>query len=121
MNDMQEYFVHEFVEEYKAGHMSRRDMMRRILYITGGVASAASLLNLMGCGSNAAPASSAPAPASARPASSSRSSQASSVPASPARSAAARSSRAAAAGGSSAPASSAQGSTAGTSPLSIPA
>jgi carboxymethylenebutenolidase len=48
MNEFQEYFVHEFVEEYKQGHMSRRDMMRRVLFITGGAASTAALLSSMG-------------------------------------------------------------------------
>lgn len=48
MSSFQDYFVEEFVEEYKAGRMSRRDMMRRILFITGGVASAAALLTSMG-------------------------------------------------------------------------
>src|SRR5690242_18780123 len=48
MNQFQEYFVHEFVEEYRVGHMSRRDMMRRVLYITGGIASTATLLSSLG-------------------------------------------------------------------------
>ena len=48
MNDFQEYFVREFVEEYRIGHMSRRDMMQRVLYITGGVASTAALLSALG-------------------------------------------------------------------------
>lgn len=48
MNQFEEYFVREFVEEYRVGHMSRRDMMRRVLYITGGVASAAALLGGLG-------------------------------------------------------------------------
>jgi carboxymethylenebutenolidase len=48
MNQFQEYFVHEFVEEYRIGHMSRRDMMRRVLFITGGVASTATLLASLG-------------------------------------------------------------------------
>ncbi len=59
MNDFQNYLVHEFVEEYKEGLMSRRDMVRRILYITGGVASTAALLTSMGCG----PGAPAPTPA----------------------------------------------------------
>ena len=50
MNDFQEYFIHEFVTEYKQGHMSRRDMIRRVMYIMGGVASTATLLSAMGCG-----------------------------------------------------------------------
>ncbi|MBV9169829.1 MAG: dienelactone hydrolase family protein [Chloroflexi bacterium] len=48
MNQFQEYFVREFVEEYRIGHMSRRDMMRRVLFITGGVASTATLLASLG-------------------------------------------------------------------------
>ena len=52
MNEMQRYFVEEFVEEYHEGHMSRRDMMRRVLLITGGVASAATTLLALGCGSD---------------------------------------------------------------------
>lgn len=48
MNQFDEYFVREFVEEYRVGHMSRRDMMRRVLYIAGGVASTAALLESLG-------------------------------------------------------------------------
>lgn len=48
MNQFEEYFVREFVEEYRVGHMTRRDMARRVLYITGGVASTASLLASLG-------------------------------------------------------------------------
>jgi carboxymethylenebutenolidase len=48
MNEFQEYFIHEFVDAYKEGEMSRRDMMRRVLYLTGGVASTAALLSSMG-------------------------------------------------------------------------
>ncbi len=65
MNQFEEYFVREFVEEYRVGHMSRRDMMRRVLYITGGVASAATLLGSLGVPAiafaQAAPAPAAPA------------------------------------------------------------
>jgi carboxymethylenebutenolidase len=50
LNDLQEYFIHEFVEDYKDGLMSRRDMIRRVLYITGGVASTATILSALGCG-----------------------------------------------------------------------
>ena len=63
MNQFEEYFVREFVEEYRVGHMSRRDMMRRVLYITGGVASAAGLLGSLGVPTSAfAQATPAPAP-----------------------------------------------------------
>jgi carboxymethylenebutenolidase len=63
MNQFEEYFVHEFVEEYRVGHMTRRDMMRRILYITGGVASTAALLGSLGV-PRVAQAQTSPAPAS---------------------------------------------------------
>ena len=65
MNQFEEYFVREFVEEYRVGHMSRRDMMRRVLYISGGVASAAALLSSLGV-PTAALAQAAPAPANPR-------------------------------------------------------
>ncbi len=42
------YLIHEFVEDYRDGIMSRRDMIRRVIYITGGVASAATILTSMG-------------------------------------------------------------------------
>jgi len=64
VNELQKYFIWEFVEDYKDGFMSRRDMLKRVVYLTGGVASAASVLSLLGCGGSAAPASSA-APAAA--------------------------------------------------------
>jgi len=53
MNQFQEYFIHEFVEEYKAGHLPRRELIRKVLYIVGGVASTATLLNSLGCGPSA--------------------------------------------------------------------
>ena len=55
MNQLQEYLVREFVADYHDGLMSRRDMVRRVVYITGGVASAATLLSSLGCGPSAAP------------------------------------------------------------------
>jgi carboxymethylenebutenolidase len=39
--------------------MSRRDMVRRVMYITGGVASAATILSTLGCGPSAAPSATA--------------------------------------------------------------
>jgi carboxymethylenebutenolidase len=55
VNDLQEYLVREFVADYRDGLLSRRDMVRRVVYITGGVASAATLLTSLGCGPSAAP------------------------------------------------------------------
>ena len=69
MNQFEEYFVREFVEEYRIGHMTRRDMMRRVLYITGGVASTAALLESLGVPSVAL-AEPAQAPTAAQPATS---------------------------------------------------
>ena len=63
MNQFEEYFVHEFVEDYRVGHMSRRDMIRRVLYITGGVASTATLLGSLGVPKLAFAQSATPAPA----------------------------------------------------------
>jgi len=48
LRPFEEYLIREFVEDYKEGHMSRRDMLRRVIYITGGVASAATVLNAIG-------------------------------------------------------------------------
>lgn len=42
------YLVHEFVEDYQDGLMSRRDMMRRVLHIVGGVAGTATILTKLG-------------------------------------------------------------------------
>jgi hypothetical protein len=44
LNQMQRYLVHEFVEDYEDGLLSRRDMLRRVLYITGGVGAAVAVL-----------------------------------------------------------------------------
>jgi carboxymethylenebutenolidase len=46
MNDVQRYLVEEFVEEYKAGRMDRRDLLKRITLITGAAASASMLVQL---------------------------------------------------------------------------
>jgi carboxymethylenebutenolidase len=48
LSPIQRYLVHEFVEDYEDGLLSRRDMMRRVLHITGGVAGAATVLTALG-------------------------------------------------------------------------
>jgi carboxymethylenebutenolidase len=48
LSQFETYLVHEFVEDYVDGIMSRRDMMRRVLHITGGVATTATLLIQLG-------------------------------------------------------------------------
>jgi len=32
LKPFEEYLVHEFVDDYRYGHMNRRDMMRRIIH-----------------------------------------------------------------------------------------
>lgn len=48
LSPMQRYLVHEFVEDYEDGLMSRRDMISRVLYITGGVGATAAVLTSLG-------------------------------------------------------------------------
>jgi len=48
LNQFENYLVHEFVEDYEDGIMSRRDMVGRVLPITGGVAATATVLSRMG-------------------------------------------------------------------------
>ncbi|GAC1354842.1 MAG: hypothetical protein NVSMB42_12890 [Herpetosiphon sp.] len=48
LNDMQQYLVDEFVEEYTEGHMSRRDALKRIAAISGSLLFAVSLLDACG-------------------------------------------------------------------------
>ncbi len=48
LNQFETYLVHEFVEDYEDGIMSRRDMVRRVVHITGGVAAAATILTSLG-------------------------------------------------------------------------
>jgi carboxymethylenebutenolidase len=48
LNQFETYLVHEFVEDYEDGVMSRRDMVSRVLHITGGVAATATVLSRLG-------------------------------------------------------------------------
>jgi carboxymethylenebutenolidase len=52
VNDFQTYLVHEFVDDYKDGYLSRRDLIRLVLPIAGGIASTAAILTTFGCGSD---------------------------------------------------------------------
>lgn len=52
LNDMQQYLVDEFVEEYQDGHLSRRQALRQLTLILGSGAAAASIL--AACGAPAA-------------------------------------------------------------------
>jgi carboxymethylenebutenolidase len=48
LNPMQRYLVHEFVEDYEDGLLSRREMISRVLHITGSAAAAATVLTALG-------------------------------------------------------------------------
>ena len=48
LNPMQRYLVHEFVEDYQDGLMSRRDLFSRVVHIAGGVAAGLALLAALG-------------------------------------------------------------------------
>jgi carboxymethylenebutenolidase len=48
LSQFERYLVHEFVEDYVDGLMSRRDMMHRVLHITGSVAATATVLTQYG-------------------------------------------------------------------------
>jgi len=50
LNPHQTYLIEEFADEYNEQHMSRRDMMRRVLLITGSVPMTAFALSTLGCG-----------------------------------------------------------------------
>jgi carboxymethylenebutenolidase len=64
LSQFETYLVHEFVEDYVDGIMSRRDMMRRVLHIIGGVAATATVLTQLGVKSASAQ-EGTPAPAAA--------------------------------------------------------
>jgi carboxymethylenebutenolidase len=48
LNQMQRYLAEETIDDYRAGHMSRRRMLRRLIYICGSSAAAMSLLAACG-------------------------------------------------------------------------
>src|SRR5215471_2368388 len=54
MNIFQDYMVAEYVANYREGRLSRRDLIRRVMYITGGIASAAAVLSNVGLNTVAA-------------------------------------------------------------------
>jgi carboxymethylenebutenolidase len=67
MHDMQRYLVEEFAEDYLEGQISRRDLFRRVLLVTGSVAVTASALGALGVKSKQVEAA-APPRVSRRPA-----------------------------------------------------
>jgi len=61
LNQMQRYLGEEMIEEYQEGHMSRREMLRRLLGICGSSAAVAALLAACGASSATQPAPTAAA------------------------------------------------------------
>jgi len=61
-NPMQRYLCHEFVEDYEDGILSRRDMISRVLHITGSAAAAATTLTMVGVKAGGAQESTPPLP-----------------------------------------------------------
>ncbi len=49
LNDLQVYAIEEFVEHYQDGRLSRRELIRHVLPIVGGVGATAALLTQLGC------------------------------------------------------------------------
>jgi carboxymethylenebutenolidase len=48
LKPFENYLVHEFVDDYNDGNLTRREMIKRVLYIMGGVASTATILSQLG-------------------------------------------------------------------------
>jgi carboxymethylenebutenolidase len=47
--DLQRYVIEEHFEEYVEGRISRRELLKRVSYITGGVAASLAVLSALGC------------------------------------------------------------------------
>jgi carboxymethylenebutenolidase len=60
LNQMQRYVGAEMIDEYQAGHLTRRVMLRRLIYICGSSAAAAALLTACGATATAIPPTAAP-------------------------------------------------------------
>jgi carboxymethylenebutenolidase len=49
LNTFQKYFAEEFYDDYRDGFLSRRAFIRRLAYITGGMATAVTTMSILGC------------------------------------------------------------------------
>ena len=47
--DLQRYVIEEHFEDYVEGRISRRELLRRVSYITGGAAASLAALSMLGC------------------------------------------------------------------------
>ena len=48
LNTFQKYFAEEFYDDYRDGFLTRRQFIRRMVYITGGMAAAVAMMSLLG-------------------------------------------------------------------------
>ena len=48
MNQFQRYLLDEFVDDYRAGEMSRRDFVMKVIGVSGGLAAALGLFSSVG-------------------------------------------------------------------------
>src|SRR5579875_775390 len=55
LTDLGRYVVEEWAEEYREGHLSRRELLRRIGVFAGGAALAAPILSMLGVAASPAP------------------------------------------------------------------
>ena len=62
LNPDQHYLATEFYEDWRAGRLSRRSFIRRIVYIAGGMAAAITLMSALGCTAAELPSESDPLP-----------------------------------------------------------
>jgi carboxymethylenebutenolidase len=65
LNTFQKYFVEEFYDDYREGLISRRAFIRRVAYITGGMAAAVATMGILGCTPSELPAPTEPIPSPA--------------------------------------------------------
>ncbi len=83
LGKFERYLVEEFYDDYRAGEITRRTFVRRLAYITGGMAGAASTMLLLGCGAAEIPDPKSPIP-SAEPSSAAKAAASASATAAPA-------------------------------------
>lgn len=62
LTTFQKYFVEEFYDDYREGLISRRAFIRRVAYITGGMAAAVTTMGILGCTPSELPAPNEPIP-----------------------------------------------------------
>ncbi len=58
LNTFQKYFAEEFYDDYRDGYLTRRQFIRRMAYVTGGMAAAIATMSLLGCSPSELPSAS---------------------------------------------------------------